>query len=208
MVVNVGGLALPLAPGAPRTSRRRSPATPPTWGPTPCTSVGVLVGLVLVQITGADAIDSIVAIVVACVIVFAGLRILLRSGRVLLDESPPAEELDQIEAAIARARPPEMVGYHKLRARTAGRAPLHRPARPVPRRHHARAGPPLAHELRDAIEARAPQVEVLIHVEPEASSARDPRDRAGRSEQVDRRRRGRPRRRRCCSRCSRRSRAG
>ena len=37
-----------------------------------------------------------------------------------MDEAPPPEELDRIEAAIAAARPAEMVGYHKLRARRAG----------------------------------------------------------------------------------------
>ena len=37
--------------------------------------------------------------------------------------------------------PPEIAGYHKLRARRAGAPPLHRPARPVPRRHDARARP-------------------------------------------------------------------
>ena len=107
--------------------------------------------------------------------VFAGLRIQFHSGQVLLDESPPAEELDQIQAIIARERPPEMVGYHKLRARTAGRrqyADLHvqfRDGTTLERAHQ------LAHKLRDAIARELPQVEVLIHVEPEASR-KDPRE--------------------------------
>jgi cation diffusion facilitator family transporter len=139
------------------------------------TSAGVLVGLVLVVITGADSLDSIVAIGVAATIVIAGLRILYTSGRVLLDESPPAEELDRIEAVIARERPPEMVGYHKLRARTAGRrhyVDIHmqfRDGTTLERAHE------LAHTLRAAIESELPNVEVLIHVEPEASR-RDPED--------------------------------
>ena len=137
------------------------------------TSAGVLVGLVLVVITGANSLDSIVALVVAATIVGAGLRILGRSGRVLLDESPPAEELDRIEAVIARERPPEVVGYHKLRARTAGRrhyVDLHmqfRDGTTLERAHQ------LAHVLRDAIERELPNVEILIHVEPEGS-LRDP----------------------------------
>ena len=44
------------------------------------TSLGVLVGLVLVQITGAEAIDSAVAIAVAMVIVLAGVRIMRKSA--------------------------------------------------------------------------------------------------------------------------------
>jgi cation diffusion facilitator family transporter len=139
------------------------------------TSLGVLVGLALVQITGADAIDSGVAIAVAGVIVFAGVRILRRSASALVDEAPPPDEMDRIEAAIASARAaaPEVVGYHKLRARTSGRhryIDLHvqfRSGTTLERAHG------LAHQLRDAIETELGDAEVLIHVEPE-SSRRDP----------------------------------
>jgi cation diffusion facilitator family transporter len=139
------------------------------------TSLGVLVGLLLVQITGADAIDSAVAIGVAVVIVFAGVRILRRSAAVLVDEAPPPEEMDRIEAAIARARAeaPEVVGYHKLRARTTGRR------RYIDLHVQFTSGTSLelahdvAHRLRDAIESDLGDAEVLIHVEPE-SSRRDP----------------------------------
>ncbi len=137
------------------------------------TSVGVLVGLGLVAITGVDAFDPIAALAVAAAIVFAGLRILTGSSRVLIDEAPPPEELDRIEAAIVDARPPEMVGYHKLRARRAGAREyidLHvqfRSGTTLERAHS------LAHGLRDAIQAEVPDSDVLIHVEPEGA-VRDP----------------------------------
>ena len=107
------------------------------------TSGGVLVGLLLVEITGEAAFDAIAALCVAVAIVVAGVRILTRSGRVLVDEAPPAAELDAVEDAIAaaRARAPEIAGYHKLRARRRGRPPLRRPAPAVPLRDHARARP-------------------------------------------------------------------
>jgi cation diffusion facilitator family transporter len=133
------------------------------------TSLGVLAGLVVVQITGAVELDSAVAIAVAIAIVFAGVRILYRSTRVLVDEAPPPEELDRIEAAIAAAREPEIVGYHKLRARTTGRQrhiDMHvqfRSGTTLVRAHE------LAHKLRAAIEAELPAAEVLIHTEPEES---------------------------------------
>jgi cation diffusion facilitator family transporter len=135
--------------------------------------VGVLVGLALVEISGAASIDPIIAILVAAAIVFAGVRILRRSAAALVDEAPPSAEMDRIEAAIARTRPPEMVGYHKLRARVAGRRrhiDMHvqfRTGTTLERAHE------LAHALRGAIEAEEPDAEVLIHVEPEAS-LRDP----------------------------------
>jgi cation diffusion facilitator family transporter len=139
------------------------------------TSLGVLIGLALVQITGANAIDSAVGIAVAIAIVAAGVRIMRRSASALVDEAPPAAEMDRIEAAIARGRSgtSEIVGYHKLRARTAGRTTyidLHvqfRSGTTLERAHE------LAHQLRDAIESELGNAEVLIHVEPE-SSRRDP----------------------------------
>jgi cation diffusion facilitator family transporter len=135
------------------------------------TSVGVLVGLLLVEITGNPAFDAIAALVVAGAIVVAGVRILARSGRVLVDEAPPAAELDAVEAAIAaaRARAPEIVGYHKLRARgatTRRYIDLHLQFRSGTSLEQAHE---LAHSVREAIEAALPHSEVLIHTEPEQS---------------------------------------
>jgi cation diffusion facilitator family transporter len=133
------------------------------------TSGGVLIGLVLVEVTGIVEFDSIVALMVAVAIVVAGIRILTRSSRELVDEAPPPEELDRIEGAIASARAPEVAGYHKLRARRAGsrrHIDLHlqfRSGTTLERAHD------LAHEVRAAIEAELPTADVLIHVEPETS---------------------------------------
>jgi cation diffusion facilitator family transporter len=136
------------------------------------TSLGVLVGLALVEITGAAAFDSITALVVAAAIVWAGIAIIRRSSGVLVDEALPAAEMDRIEAAIAAARTPEVAGYHKLRARRAGRRRhidfhvQYRSGTSLERAHE------LAHEMRASIEAAIPQAEVLIHAEPETSLRR------------------------------------
>jgi cation diffusion facilitator family transporter len=135
------------------------------------TSVGVLVGLILVQITGEPAFDSIAALVVAAAILYTGFNILVRSGRVLVDEAPPQAELDQIEHAIAteRERAPEIAGYHKLRARSAGvrrYIDFHLQFRSGTSLEHAHE---VAHRVREAIEAEVPHSEVLIHTEPEDS---------------------------------------
>jgi cation diffusion facilitator family transporter len=133
------------------------------------TSAGLLVGLGLVEVTGVVAFDSITALLIAVAIVVAGIRILSRSSRVLVDEAPPPEELDRIEEAIAAAREPEVAGYHKLRARRSGghrHVDLHvqfRSGTTLERAHE------LAHKLREAIEEAVPYSDVLIHVEPETS---------------------------------------
>ena len=133
------------------------------------TSAGLLIGLGLVEVTGVIAFDSITALLIAVAIVVAGIRILSRSSRVLVDEAPPPEELDTIEAAIASVAAPEVVGYHKLRARRSGahsHIDMHVQFRSgtTLERAHARA-----HELRGAIEDAIPYSDVLIHVEPEGS---------------------------------------
>lgn len=139
------------------------------------TSAGVLLALALVQLTGAEQLDAAVAIAFSGLIVLTGLNIIRRAAGILVDEAPPPEEMDRIEAAIARARAeePEVVGYHKLRARTTGRRryiDLHvqfSSGTTLERAHE------LAHGLRDAIESDLGNAEVLIHVEPE-SSRHDP----------------------------------
>jgi cation diffusion facilitator family transporter len=139
------------------------------------TSAGVLGGLLLVEVTGIVAFDSITALVVAAAIVVAGIRIIRRSSGILVDEALPDAEMDRVEAAIAAARTDEVAGYHKLRGHRAG-----------PRRHidlhvQYRSGTTLerahelAHAMRASIEADLPGAEVLIHVEPE-TSLREPGD--------------------------------
>ena len=133
------------------------------------TSIAVLVGLILVEVTGSAEWDSIAALTVAAAIVHTGVRLAMRSGRVLMDEAPPAAELDEIERAIASARPTQMAGYHKLRARRAGarrHVDLHVQFRSGTSLEEAHR---LAHALRGAIEAAVPNADVLIHVEPEGS---------------------------------------
>ena len=136
------------------------------------TSFGVLVALVLVQITGVEALDPITALIVATAIVFAGIRILTRSTRVLVDEALPDEELDAIRTAIAEHAPGEVVGFHKLRARRAGSrryVDLHvqfRDGTTLRRAHE------ITHELQGEIRARLRGADVLIHLEPEESADR------------------------------------
>lgn len=137
------------------------------------TSFGVLLGLVAVQVTGAEWVDATVAIVLSVFIIVTGVNIIRRAAGVLVDEALPPAEMDRIEEAIAHARPPEVLGYHKLRARNTGTRryiEMHVQFREGTSLEQAHS---LSHSLRDAIEAELPDSEVLIHVEPE-SSRRDP----------------------------------
>jgi cation diffusion facilitator family transporter len=130
------------------------------------TSVGVLVALALVKLTGAQWIDPAVALVVAASIVVTGVRLLGRSSRVLVDEALPAEEVAEIRDAIEQFGSSGVVGYHELRTRRAGAR------RYVDLHVQFRSGTSLedahrtAHELQDVISSRLAGTDVLIHLEP------------------------------------------
>jgi cation diffusion facilitator family transporter len=138
------------------------------------TSFGVLIGLVLVELTGATWIDPTAALLVAGAIVFAGVRILNRTSRVLVDEALPADELEQVRQAISEHGAPELIGFHKLRARRAGSRryiDLHvqfRDGTSLRRAHE------VSHELQAAIAGRLRGTDVLIHLEPEEYADRVP----------------------------------
>ena len=130
------------------------------------TSLAVLLGLVLIDVTGYEQIDAIVALMVASAIVYTGVRILSRSSRVLMDEALPQDELDIVRKVIADHPAPELEGFHKLRGRRAGSAryiDLHvqfAPGTSLERAHQ------VGHEVQGAVRERIPTADVLVHIEP------------------------------------------
>lgn len=131
------------------------------------TSAGVLVGLALVQFTGAEWLDPAVALVIAGAIVYTGLKIVVRSWGVLVDEALPDTELETIRETIEGFADRGIVGYHQLRTRRAGAR------RYVDLHLQFRSGTSLedahgtAHALQDQISGRLPGgADVLIHLEP------------------------------------------
>jgi cation diffusion facilitator family transporter len=133
------------------------------------TSVGVVAGLTLVQITGVNELDSITALAVATAIVLAGVRLVSSSSRILIDEALPADELDRVREVIASHEGGEVLGFHALRARRGGSrryVDMHvqfRSGTSLERAHE------LAHQLQSDIRAHLRGADVLIHLEPESA---------------------------------------
>jgi cation diffusion facilitator family transporter len=131
------------------------------------TSAAVLVGLVLVKTTGAQWVDSAVALAVACVILITGIRVLTTASQVLVDTSLPRTEVDEIRQVVEAFAPRGVVGYHELRTRQAGNR------RYVDLHLQFQSGTSLedahrtAHEVQQEIGDRLPRADVLIHLEPE-----------------------------------------
>ncbi len=81
-------------------------------------SLGVLIGLVLIKITGYSILDPIIAIVVAIIIIKAGLVISKKTLNNLLDGSLPESELKKIELILNEND--SIKGYKNLKARKSG----------------------------------------------------------------------------------------
>jgi cation diffusion facilitator family transporter len=83
------------------------------------TSVGVIVGVGAVALTGWQRLDPIVALVVAANIVWTGISIVRRSISGLMDVALSAEELSLIQQALEPYRQ-NGLEFHALRTRRAG----------------------------------------------------------------------------------------
>ncbi len=83
------------------------------------TSVGVIAGVFLVQLTGWLPLDSLVALAVAANIVWSGYHLMRRSALGLLDTALPKDEREKITNAV---KPYEAQGlvFHSVRTRQAG----------------------------------------------------------------------------------------
>lgn len=83
------------------------------------TSVGVLVGLLAVRITGWAPLDPLIALAVAGHILVTAYRLGREAVRGLMDEADPAVLREMVEA-LERERPPWWIDAHSLRAWRSG----------------------------------------------------------------------------------------
>ncbi|HTZ19993.1 MAG TPA: cation diffusion facilitator family transporter [Opitutaceae bacterium] len=84
------------------------------------TSVGVLVAVGLVAVTGWQWLDPVVALLVAANIVWTGTKIVRRSIAGLMDKAIPADDLAVVQKVLAVYREKEGVQFHALLTRQAG----------------------------------------------------------------------------------------
>lgn len=83
-------------------------------------SLGVLIGLLLIKITGNHALDPIIAILVAAFIFRTGHTITNKSWMNLLDHSLPEEDIKQIEQIINNYSGITKLKIHGIKARRLG----------------------------------------------------------------------------------------
>lgn len=131
------------------------------------TSVGVLVGMGLLWITGWSWVDPVVAIAVAVNILITGGRLLRRSTVGLLDAALPAEEVDLVRQAINRVLPlTEPVALSELLTRESGRQRFVQATVLVPGGWSVQRAHDLADLVEESVEEALPQTVTVVHIEP------------------------------------------
>ncbi len=129
------------------------------------TTVGVVVGIGLVVLTGWKRLDPIIGLGVAFVIVLTGVRIVRKSIYGLMDTALPVSEQDALRAVLDRYAGEEGVEFHALRTRRSGTRRFISVHVLVPGAWTVQRG----HELLEHIEADVrdtlPNVSILTHLE-------------------------------------------
>jgi len=127
-------------------------------------SVGVWIGLFIVQLTGWTSLDSILAFVVAALIARMGLGLVMKSSQFLMDRSCKEEE-EEIREVLMRHKS-RFVDFHDVKTRRHGNqvfAELHLSV-------NGSLSVKEAHDLTDHLEEELrqelPNITLTIHVEP------------------------------------------
>jgi cation diffusion facilitator family transporter len=128
-------------------------------------SIAVLVGLVLVLITGLTIMDSIVALLVAVLILRTAIISFKKSFSGIMDTALPKEEVDIIKSMLTEHRE-QIVGFHDLRTRKSGNqrfVDLHMVM-------HKTISVEEAHNMADHLEEdlkeKLSNMNITIHIEP------------------------------------------
>jgi cation diffusion facilitator family transporter len=129
------------------------------------TSAGVVLGILLVKLTGWLVLDPIIALLVALNIVWAGFRLLRETGLGLLDTALPADE-QQLITTVLNSYEQQGIQFHAIRTRTAGARSFVSFHVLVPGEWTVQRGHDLCEEIELAINKALPSTNVTTHLEP------------------------------------------
>jgi divalent metal cation (Fe/Co/Zn/Cd) transporter len=118
----------------------------------------------LVAVSGYQILDPVIALLVAANITFTGVRIMRKSALGLLDTALPADELEQIKAAI-EGELPAGARYHALRSRQSGVRRFVSMHILVPGDWSVSKGHKLLERVEAAVRAAVENVTVFTHLE-------------------------------------------
>jgi cation diffusion facilitator family transporter len=133
------------------------------------TSVGVVVGVALVAVTGWLPLDSLVAMAVGANILRAGYTLIRNAGRGLLDHALPPADNERIIAVLrdfVDHRPAGEIEFHGLQTRDAGRDSFVSVHVLVPGMWTVTQAHDLVEDVEQGIRAVLPHAQVHTHLEP------------------------------------------
>ncbi|MBB1031679.1 cation transporter [Dietzia sp. SLG310A2-38A2] len=130
------------------------------------TSVGVVIGVTLVWITGWEFLDPVVAIAVGLNILFIGYKLVHESGMGLMDATLPEQDNRAIQEVLDRHRQPGRVDFHELRTRESGRWRFVEFHALVPGDWSVERGHDLVEKVEQEIHAALPHSHITTHLEP------------------------------------------
>lgn len=129
------------------------------------TSVGVVVGVLLVAVTGWERLDPVVAFAVGLNILVTGWRLIRSASAGLMDVALPKEDNETIRTVLGRFTSAE-VTWHRLLTREAGNRRFMQFDLLVPGAWTVQRGHDLVEEITDALVEEFPDIDVICHVEP------------------------------------------
>lgn len=129
------------------------------------TSVGVIIGLGAVTLTGWYWLDPVLALAVGVNIVFIGWQLVHRSTQGLMDAAIPADQQSAIEAVLAPYRE-QGLDFHALRTRQAGVRSFVSMHVLVPGAWTVQQGHDLLERIEAEVRAAVPRASVFTHIEP------------------------------------------
>jgi cation diffusion facilitator family transporter len=133
------------------------------------TSVGVLVGVGLVTLTGILWLDPLLAALTAVNIIFSGWRLLRESVGGLMDEAVPPATMERIRRIVAE-QASGAIEAHDLRSRHAGRHTFLEFHLVVPGDMRVSESHEICDRIEAALKAELEDAIITIHVEPEAKA--------------------------------------
>jgi cation diffusion facilitator family transporter len=134
------------------------------------TSLGVVVAVVLVALTGWLILDPLIALAVAANIVCTAIRLLRDTANGVLDHALPATDQGRITAILAPYTEQGLT-FHAVRTRTAGQRRFISLHILVPGAWTVQRGHQLAEQIEQQIRAVLPKSTVFTHLESQEDAA-------------------------------------
>lgn len=129
------------------------------------TSVGVIIGVGLVWLTGWERLDPIIALIVAANIVRTGVGLVSDSMSGLMDKALPESEISTVNGVLTRFEG-EGIQFHALRTRKAGRRTFISVHVLVPGDWSVKEGHDLLERVEEDLRTPFEQATVFTHLEP------------------------------------------